>query len=186
VPLAFESQSHGRVAFGFFNIDSDMLLLEQRFFFADHFCESVIDLARGGVGTVVSIDGWRIRRADALGNLHGAIAGVDLSGFIGASYREFPFPARTEDFKQSPDGARSQPWMTEAVARFGEAERIPLAWRAKDSAVSVAEYDFDRSGFRRLVEYVERGGYPRYRDERRPECVTRMMAALGELSAPWL
>jgi hypothetical protein len=29
MPLAFESISHGTIAFGFFNIDSDMLLLEQ-------------------------------------------------------------------------------------------------------------------------------------------------------------
>ena len=185
MPLAFESQSHGRVAFGFFNIESDMLLLEQLFLFADDFCASVVDLARGGVGTVVPIDGWRIRQPAAVGNLHGAIAGVDLSGFIGASYREFPFPARTEDFKQSPDGARTQTWMTETLARFGEPERIPLEWLATDSAVSVAEYEFDHVGFRKLIEYVERGGYPRYRDERRPECVTRMIRTLHELSAPW-
>jgi hypothetical protein len=31
MPLAFESLSHGTIAFGFFNIDSDMLLL-------DHYC----------------------------------------------------------------------------------------------------------------------------------------------------
>ena len=29
MPLAFDSLNHGIVAFGFFNIDSDMLLLEQ-------------------------------------------------------------------------------------------------------------------------------------------------------------
>ena len=34
MPLSFESQSHGQVAFGFFNIASDMLLLERYFFFA--------------------------------------------------------------------------------------------------------------------------------------------------------
>jgi len=28
MPLAFESLSHGTIAFGFFNIESDMLLLE--------------------------------------------------------------------------------------------------------------------------------------------------------------
>lgn len=33
MPLSFESRSHGPVAFGFFNIESDMLLLERTFFF---------------------------------------------------------------------------------------------------------------------------------------------------------
>ena len=34
MPLAFESLSHGTVPFGFFNIDSDTLLLDRYFFFA--------------------------------------------------------------------------------------------------------------------------------------------------------
>ena len=35
MPLAFESLSHGTIAFGFFNIDSDMLLLEKSAFCLD-------------------------------------------------------------------------------------------------------------------------------------------------------
>jgi hypothetical protein len=38
MPLSFESLSHGTIAFGFFNIETDMLLLEQYFLFADAFC----------------------------------------------------------------------------------------------------------------------------------------------------
>ncbi|MBC8441147.1 MAG: hypothetical protein H8D87_15855 [Deltaproteobacteria bacterium] len=37
MPLSFTSKSHGNIAFGFFNIESDMLLLEKYFFFADGF-----------------------------------------------------------------------------------------------------------------------------------------------------
>ena len=37
MPLVFESLSHGTIAFGFFNIDSDMLLLEQYFLFGSEF-----------------------------------------------------------------------------------------------------------------------------------------------------
>ena len=33
MPLTFDSLSHGKVAFGFFNIESDMLLLDHYFFF---------------------------------------------------------------------------------------------------------------------------------------------------------
>ena len=45
MPLAFESLSHGTVAFGFFNIESDMLLLDRYFFFAGDFCDCVTALA---------------------------------------------------------------------------------------------------------------------------------------------
>ena len=32
MPLSFSSTTHGNIAFGFFNIESDMLLLENYFF----------------------------------------------------------------------------------------------------------------------------------------------------------
>ena len=62
MPLSFHSLSHGTVAFGFFNIESDMLLLDRYFFFATDFCAHVSDLAESGapgayeaVWTVVTI-----------------------------------------------------------------------------------------------------------------------------------
>ena len=45
MPLAFESLSHGTIAFGFFNIDSDMLLLEKHFLFGSEFCEHISEIA---------------------------------------------------------------------------------------------------------------------------------------------
>jgi hypothetical protein len=42
MPLAFESLSHGAIAFGFFNIETDFLLLERYFFFADSFYKKSI------------------------------------------------------------------------------------------------------------------------------------------------
>ena len=47
MPLAFDSLNHGTIAFGFFNIEIDMLLLENLFFFADRFCGAVAELSRG-------------------------------------------------------------------------------------------------------------------------------------------
>ena len=35
MPLAFKSLSHETIAFGFFNIESDMLILDRYFLFAD-------------------------------------------------------------------------------------------------------------------------------------------------------
>ena len=102
MPLAFESKSHGTVAFGFFNIHIDMLLLDNLFFFADSFCKAVMEIARAEGKAVAAFDGWRIPDSRMIGNLHGAIAGTDLSGFIGVTYGRFPFPASRDDFKQRP------------------------------------------------------------------------------------
>lgn len=184
MPLAFRSRSHGTVAFGFFNIESDLLLLDQLFFFADRFCDGVVELSRSPGSSSVIMPGWRIADPADIGDLHGAIAGVELAGFIGETYRRFPFPVRPEDFKQSPDGALTQPWITRTIARFGAPADVELRRSGADGVVRVAEYSFDRAGFGALIEYVERGGHPRYRDERRPDYVERMMAELGERSPP--
>ena len=45
MPLSFKSENYGNIAFGFFNIESDMLLLENYFFFADDFCNLICNLA---------------------------------------------------------------------------------------------------------------------------------------------
>ena len=37
MPLEFESISHGKIAFGFFNIETDMILLNHYFLFATGF-----------------------------------------------------------------------------------------------------------------------------------------------------
>ena len=42
MPLEFESISHGKIAFGFFNIETDMILLNQYFLFAEDICHYII------------------------------------------------------------------------------------------------------------------------------------------------
>ncbi len=78
MPLAFESLSHGTIAFGFFNIDSDLLLLDHYFFFADDFCRNVEKIA-GSPSNQTCEDIWQIYHiADPglIGDLHTAIHGV--------------------------------------------------------------------------------------------------------------
>jgi len=174
VPLAFPTQSHGTIAFGFFNIELDLLLLEQLFFFADSFCEAVVELSST---PEVKIDGWRVPRGQ-IGDLHGAIAGVALEGFIGATYRKWPFPRAPEDFKQSPEGVDNQPLAAEMIADFGGPEQLALRWSKDAGLFSIAGFDFSESGFERLLDYVDRGGYPRWRDDIRPDYVERMKSAL--------
>ncbi len=180
MPLAFPSSSHGTVAFGFFNIDVDMLLLDRLFFFAHDFCRAVEALGRAGSA---SIRGWRIDDLRDIGNLHGAIAGQDLSGFIGATYARWPFPEAPEDFKQDPGGHVNRDAVREMILAFGVERAIDLA-RDADGRVTVGEYAFDRSGFAALIAYVDRGGYPRWRDDVRPRYVLDMMESDAVRSLP--
>ena len=174
MPLAFDSTSHGTVAFGFFNIETHMLLLDELFFFADDFCAAVVALVSGEAEA--TLPGWRIEDLSARGNLHGAIAGQDLWGFIGATYRACPFPAQPEEFKQNPDGTLARDAVEQLIAPFGRA--LPVRLTRQDQRYNLGPYEFDGRGFLALVAYVDRGGYPRWRDERRPPYVKRMMQAL--------
>jgi hypothetical protein len=186
MPLAFQSKSHGVVAFGFFNIESDMLLLDRNFFFADRFCQSVAAFsgAAGRGECRIEMDGWCIDDPRDVGNVNTAIQGLDLSGFIGATYRKFPFPADPAGFKQKPDGSKTQPVIEEMIERFGRRVKLPLSWNPDEQSVSVAEVVFDPEGFGQLVAYVDRGGYPRWKGDVRPEYVKDMMKKLGRADAP--
>ena len=110
MPLAFESESHGEIAFGFFNIDGDMLLLERTFFWAEEFCRAVSGLADAGTGTALEarIPAWVIDRAEDVGDLMGAIHGVRYTGYLGAVYRRWPFPHAPGAFRQRLDGAANR------------------------------------------------------------------------------
>lgn len=176
MPLAFPSRSHQTIAFGFFNIEIDMLLLERLFFFADDFCRAVPQLLNEGEAWM---DGWRIEVRSKIGNLQGAIAGTDLSGFIGATYAKFPFPARAEDFRQNPQGHRNRALARELIQQYGRDEQIRL--RREADSIAVGEYAFNQPVFSDLIAYVDRGGYPRWKNEIRPAYVREMVEKLGPL-----
>jgi hypothetical protein len=48
MPISFPSKSHGRIPIGFFNIETDMLLMDRYFFFSTDFCEWLIEWADTG------------------------------------------------------------------------------------------------------------------------------------------
>jgi hypothetical protein len=186
MPLAFPSQSHGTIAFGFFNIETDLLLLEQLFFFADRFCQAIIDLSerKGESQSELRLDGFRIIDPFLIGNLHGAIQGIDLSGFIGATYQKFPFPSDPKGFKQKPYGAKNQEYMRDLILNYGEQTKIKLLWDKSLARVRLDEFVFDEKTFSMLIFYVERGGYPRWHDEIRPAYIQLMLKKLAETSSP--
>ena len=185
MPLAFESISHGTIAFGFFNIKTDMLLLENCFFFASDFCWEITRLARLPMGSplMASWEGYTIPSPE-IGDLHGAISGTRLTGFIGEVYRLFPFPAFPENFRQDPDGYRNRPIIEETISRFGSHDLIYFNADIDNRRVRVGEYHFTIMGFHELLHYVWRGGYPRWKGEKRPLYVLRMKEAMERSSQP--
>jgi hypothetical protein len=175
MPLPFESLSHGTVAFGFFNIVSDMLLLEHYFFFAEDFCTWLADMAEK---EEISIETrWPVfdipDRSD-IGDLMGAIHGVHFSGFMGELYKKYPFPAHQEDFKQNPEGHDTRQIVEDIIARYSFRRSIPVVLDGAKGEAVFAEYRFERSRFQALLSYVWQGGYPRWREGLRPASVARM------------
>jgi hypothetical protein len=175
MPLAFQSLSHGQIAFGFFNIETDMLLLDIHFFFADNFCRVVRDLARGGSDAAVSVslDAYTLE-PHRIGNLIGSIHGIDFSGFIGDVYRLYPFPREEDKFRQQPEGSRNRGKIEDIIQKYARPRPIAVRFDPAHATVDIGGYVFDRREFVRLIEYVWMGGYPRWRDGKRPEYVVEL------------
>jgi hypothetical protein len=107
----------------------------------------------------------------------GAIQGIRLTGLIGEVYRRFPFPREPAGFKQKPDGWKTRPILLELLARHAVRRDMPVAVYKAGSAVSIGDYRFSRPGFHELLDYVWRGGYPRWENGVRPDYVRHMAQA---------
>jgi hypothetical protein len=179
MPLAFESISHGTIAFGFFNIDSDMLLLDRYFFFATEFTKYISSMAEseddGGSETRWEI--YHIAYPEDIGDLMGAIHATRYTGFIGETYRRFPFPVNPDDFKQNPEGYMNRESVEAMIEKYAKACQITVAVDEKVQEISIGAYRFTRAVFHQLLNYVWRGGYPRWKDGVRPDYVTAMKQA---------
>jgi hypothetical protein len=187
MPLAFESLNRGTVAFGFFNIETDLLLLQQLFLFADDFCGHLVRMAEDKrqepyetVWEVYSIDDPR-----KIGDLMAAIHGIRYTGFIGEVYKQFPFPKSEAEFKQKPEGFRNRAWMISLLERWAVSKTVPVRVDRGHETVSTGEYLFTKEVFHQLIQYVWAGGYPRWKEEIRPDYVMEMKNRL-EKAGGWL
>jgi hypothetical protein len=181
MPLAFDSLSHGKIAFGFFNIETDLLLLNRYFFFASDFCRRLIEAADSiRLGKWETVLGGVVLEDEKVGNLMGAIHGVDFGGFIGEVYRLFPFPENPEDFKQNPEGFRTRPVIEPILSKSGQAVDIPIRFGRESHEVGIADYRFNQENFQELILYVWLGGYPRWRGGWRPGYVEEMKGAAAK------
>jgi hypothetical protein len=174
MPLTFDSLSHGKIAFGFFNIETDLLLLNRYFFFASDFCTSLIRAIDSGAEEWQTVVAGYIMEEDQVGNLMGAIHGFDFRGFIGEVYRLYPFPQEPDDFRQNPEGFRTRSVLEQRAAKYGQSLEIPIRFEKEKRITRIGDYCFDEKNFQELVFYVWRGGYPRWRDDRRPDYVEAM------------
>jgi hypothetical protein len=181
MPLEFHSLSHGRIAFGFFNIETDLLLLEKYLFFAHFFCNTVEKIASWKDHAVdeTVLPGYVIERSGDVGNLMGAIHGIDLSGFIGAVYQLFPFPQSREDFKQQLDGEKNRGVIEKLINQWGQPAKIFLEVEVRSQRVKIAEFLFSKAAFHKLVAYVWQGGMPGWQGNIRPDYVVAMKDAIN-------
>ncbi len=179
MPLAFESENHGTIAIGFFNIETDMLLLDRIFFFASDFCREITAAALSEKASSY-VKPWMVYELpySRIGDLHGAIAGTHFSGFIGEVYRKFPFPEAPERFKQNPDGFATRSVLEEIVVDYGKRLEIIFRIDEVNGKVEIGDYHFTIPQFHALLRYVWRGGYPRWKGEKRPPYVMEMKQAL--------
>jgi hypothetical protein len=175
MPLSFRSRSHGNVAFGFFNIESDMLLLEQYFLFAADFCASISKMAQNA-GNQVYEETWEvyeIAEKANIGDLRAAIQGAHSEGFIGEVYRRFPFPKDPAEFKQKPHGFSNSALMQALIKPYAQVATIQCKID-EHKHVIIGPYEFRTSSFHELIRYVWQGGYPRWENGVRPHYVIRM------------
>ena len=186
MPITFQSLNRGVVVFGFFNIDVDMLLLDNCFVFADTFCRLVTELARDATTEdhEAQFDAYLIERTEDIGDLMGAIHGVNHQGFIGKVYQRFPFPRTREGFKQRPGGGKNRHAVEAIIASYAVKRRLPFLFASRTCQITIGAHQFDGKSFGQLVRYVWDGGMPGWKDDLRPVYVTAMMEAIERSKNP--
>lgn len=176
MPLTFETLSHGTIAFGFFNIETDLLLLDHLFFFAPDFCSKISELAKLDTASnqylswnIYSIDNYR-----KIGDLMGSIHGTNFQGFIGHVYKIFPFPAQKENFRQKTYGANNRDIIGPLLKEYAIEISTTLKTDLVNQNISIGEIVFSKKVFQELIQYVWRGGYPRWDKQGPPDYLRAM------------
>ncbi|MBI5920036.1 MAG: hypothetical protein HY847_00145 [Betaproteobacteria bacterium] len=184
MPLRFTSLSHGDIAFGFFNVQSDMLLLENNFFFADVFCRQITAL-EDSRGEGLPFNVWHISNRSDMGDFRSFLGEKRDVGFWGEVYRHYPYPERPEDFHQKPDGWQTQPEVTGIIGKYGAQKEILFKVDPDKELVYIGDYCFSYPVFKELIRYVWVGGYPKWQDGIRPEYVMHMKEKIAQSDQPF-
>lgn len=179
MPISFPSKSHGQIPIGFFNIETDMFLLDRYFFFSTDFCMWVMEWADDGDVSRDEKTVYAIRKREMIGNLHDAIRGYAFTGFIGEVYKLFPFPESPSGFKQKPYGTQNRPAVEKAIQSFAVLLKIPIVFHQDSPTIDFGDYTFSAEVFQDIIGYIQAGGMPGWLNGQPPDYVTRMMARLA-------
>jgi len=179
MPISFPSISHGQIPIGFFNIETDMLLMDRYFFFSTDFCEWINEWADTGDFSPDEKTVYAIEQREKIGNLSDAIHGYEFTGFIGEVYKLFPFPKKPSGFKQKPYGTQNRSAVETAIQPFAVQLKIPIVFIQESRTINFGDYTFRAEVFREIIGYIEAGGMPGWLNGRPPEYVTRMMTQLA-------
>jgi hypothetical protein len=188
MPLGFHCLSHGAIAFGFFNIETDLLLMHQHVFWCRDFCVLVSDLAKTEPRKwfQARLNAWFLPSQADLGDLHGSIAGRTHYGLIGETYRLWPFPRDLADFHQKSVGAAAKKEVQEMVDRFGQPQELEVVADAENVVLSLGEYQFNPTGVRALADYVWRGGMPGWLGGERPDYLWEAASVWRQAVSPFV
>jgi len=179
MPISFSSKSHGQIPIGFFNIETDMLLMDRYFFFSSDFCEWMIEWAGAEDFNRDEKIVYVIKKREMIGNLSGAIYGFEFTGFIGAVYKLFPFPKDLSGFKQKPYGTQNRHVVEETIQPFAVKLDIPIIFHRESLTIAFGDYTFSTNVFQEIIRYIELGGMPGWQNGRPPDYVTEMSAQLA-------
>jgi hypothetical protein len=188
MPLLFRSLSHGDVAFGFYNIETDGLLLDRYFFFSTDFCQAVQTLAAASArqAAAVSLAGHEFPDPAGIGDLMGAIHGVRFTGYLGEVYRRWPFPKDPRAFRQKLNCAENRAPTLALLDELAVPVTIKVAREPGFRRVAIGPYRFSRNVFGELLRYVVRGGHPTwegYEEGRMPAAVRPLLGVLDQLQS---
>jgi hypothetical protein len=178
MPIEFDTLSHGLIPIGFFNIESDMFLINDHFIFASDLCKALTDWTIGPDDQAVELEMYVISSPAGIGNLMGAIRGEVFTGFIGELYKRYPFPQAREDFKQNPEGYKTREEVEEIIKSFGTVETIKIVITQDEGTISIGEYNFNKEQFHEVIAYIWRGGMPMWKNDQRPDYVNEMMKSV--------
>ena len=178
MPIAFPSISHGQIPIGFFNIETDMLLMDRYFFFSTDFCEWIMVAADTGGIEQSKKTIYMVEKREMIGNLAGAIHGYEFTGFIGEIYKLFPFPENPAGFKQKPYGNHNRSIVEKTIQPFAQQKDILIVFRQDSATIDFGDYTFSTEVFHDLIEYVQAGGMPGWLNGQPPDYVNEMITKL--------
>jgi hypothetical protein len=158
-----------------------MILLNHHFLFANDFCDHIVQWPENDKETYEAQ--WvvyPIEKGADIGNLMGAIHGIDHRGFIGEVYTLFPFPEKREAFKQNPEGFKNRGVIEKMIQKYAKRTNISLFIDQRKDRISIGQYVFRRADFQELIRYIWLGGFPRWKDAVRPDYVMEMKRKIEE------